>query len=190
MARNTQNSYLKWHFWKFVWRVGSTTQSTMECMMTEWWAQRLCVAKTARPTESDPLSWFKDVFELNECAIVHTDYCPRDSVVAQRHIGIFKSAAFGQRVWPVSGLYLGHFSHDFRAQGQGVTLEGKVLAIKCIFQNYSQLDIFTRLIVKTAEKLSFEPSVSTLHYEQLKSNMDSHTAWRRSEGWESQYLSC
>ena len=41
-------------------------------------------------------------------------------------------------------IYLGHFSHDFHARG--VTLKGKVLATKCIFQNYSQfLDIFTWL---------------------------------------------
>ena len=55
-------------------------------------------------------------------------------------------------------VYLGHFLHDFHPQG--VTLKDKVLANKkCIFQNYSQLlDIFTRLILKTTEKL-IVPSV-------------------------------
>ena len=40
-------------------------------------------------------------------------------------------------------IYLGHFLHDFHAQG--VTLKGKVLATKCtMFQNYSQLlDFFS-----------------------------------------------
>ena len=54
-------------------------------------------------------------------------------------------------------IYFGHFLHDFHAQG--VTLKGKILATKFLFQNYSQLlDISTRLILKTAEKL-IVPSV-------------------------------
>ena len=48
-------------------------------------------------------------------------------------------------------IHLGHFLHDFRAQG--VALKGKGLAIKCTFQNYLQLlDIFTWLSLKTAKK--------------------------------------
>ena len=49
-------------------------------------------------------------------------------------------------------FYRGHFSPDFRAQG--VTLKSKALAAKCIFQIYSQLlDIFTQLVLKTADEL-------------------------------------
>ena len=50
---------------------------------------------------------------------------------------------FGPSI-PVMKLY------DFNAQG--VTLRGKALATKNIFQNYSQLlDNFTRLILITAD---------------------------------------
>ena len=42
---------------------------------------------------------------------------------------------------------------------QGVTLKGKALTTKCMFQDYSELlDNFTRLVLKTAENL-FVPSV-------------------------------
>ena len=54
-------------------------------------------------------------------------------------------------------IYLSQFLHDFHAQG--VTLKGKVLSAKCLFQNHLQLSgIFTQLILKTAEKL-IVPSV-------------------------------
>ena len=49
-------------------------------------------------------------------------------------------------------FYRGHFSHNFRVQG--VTLKGKAVATKCLFQIYSQLlDICSRLVLKTAEEL-------------------------------------
>ena len=46
--------------------------------------------------------------------------------------------------------------HDFHIWG--VTFKSKALATKCIFQNYSQLDIYTRLVLKTAKEF-FVPSV-------------------------------
>ena len=49
-------------------------------------------------------------------------------------------------------IYLGHFLHNFHAQG--ITLKGKALATKCLFQNHLQLmDNLLWLIFKTAEKL-------------------------------------
>ena len=55
-------------------------------------------------------------------------------------------------------FYRDHFSHDFRAQG--VTVKSKASATKCIFQNCSQLlDIYTQLVLKTAQDNFFVPSV-------------------------------
>ena len=52
------------------------------------------------------------------------------------------------------------FSHDFHAQG--ITLTAKALAIKCIFQNYSQLLHNFTSGFKTAEKL-IVPSVGNIY---------------------------
>ena len=57
-------------------------------------------------------------------------------------------------------IYLGHFLH--RVHTQCVTLKGKALATKCIFQNYSQLlDTFTWLVLKTAEEFLCQVYIST-----------------------------
>ena len=83
------------------------------------------------------------MFELNE--LVHIDYCQRDGVTAQCLYEFSKVPLLVNEFRLFQAIYLGHFLHDFHAQA--VTIKGKVLATKCIFQNYLQLlDIFTRLI--------------------------------------------
>ena len=93
------------------------------------------------------------MFELNE--YVRIDYCSCDSVTAQCHTvhrNFKKSATLGKQIFPVSGYLTLLFRTDFHAQD--VTLKGKALATKCIFQYYSQLlDNFTWLVLKTAKKL-------------------------------------
>ena len=67
-------------------------------------------------------------------------------------IEIFKSASFGDQVACFGGFYRCHVLNDFHTGG--FTFKGKALATKFIFQKYSQLlDIFTRLVLKTAEEL-------------------------------------
>ena len=142
--------YLKWHFWKFLWTVCSTTQSTIECMMM------ICMMSTALRcsrgvrvlcTDSKMcLSWV--------CAYW---YCLCDNVTVQCPQECSKVPLLVNDFGLFQAIYLDHFLHDFHVQG--VTLKGKVLATKCVFQNFSQLlDIFTQLILKTTEKLPV-PSV-------------------------------
>ena len=122
-----------------------------------WWAQRSGVVETTRQSRS-PLYWFKDMFEQNE--YVRIDYCSCDSVTAQYHTvhsNFQKVQLQVNKFFVFRAIYLCHFLQDFHAQD--VTLKGKALATKCIFQNYSQLlDNFTQLVLKTAEK-RFVPSV-------------------------------
>ena len=162
--KHTKFVCLKWYLWCTM-SVCSTTQSTMECMMTQMmntaFRYSLPVGVGVLCTDSTCskmcLSWMISAYWLLsmwQCYHeVITSWC-----YSAKPKGIFKSAAFGERVWPVSGYFV-HFLHNFHAQG--VTLKSKVLATKYIFQNYSQLlDIFTMLILKTAKKL-IVPSVYT-----------------------------
>ena len=65
-------------------------------------------------------------------------------------------------------MYLGHFSHDFHAQG--VTLKDKSLATKSIFQSYSQLlKKITRLVLKPPRCLLCQVYIHTLIADKSKS---------------------
>ena len=134
----------KLHFWKFLWTVCSTTQSTVELMMT-WMMSTAFRCSRNRLSNRSPLCWF------NEYVHVHM------VVLQRRAYRIFKSASFSERVLLVSGFlslpFLTRFPHmRCHIQGQGFGTE-------CIFQNYSQLlDICTQLVLKTAEEL-IVPSV-------------------------------
>ena len=89
---------------------------------------------------------------------------PGRVVILQRSaysIGFLKNASFiVNEVCLFRAFYHCHFLHDFYTWG--VTFNGKALATKCIFQNYSQLLDYTRLVLKTAEELIL-PSVYSLH---------------------------
>ena len=75
-------------------------------------------------------------------ALCCTAYCPLEFSKEQLYVNEF--CVFRT-------IYLRHFQHDFHAQG--VTLKGKSLATKWMFQDYSELlNNFTRPILKTAEK--------------------------------------
>ena len=88
---------------------------------------------------------------------MHINYCQHDSVTAQCLQEFSKVPLLVNEFGLFQAIYLGHFSHNFHAQG--VTLKGKILAAKCLFQNYLQLlDNFTWLVLKTAKKF-LVPSV-------------------------------
>ena len=87
-------------------------------------------------------------------------------------IGMFKSAVFGDMndFGMCQAFYLGHFLYDFHAQG--VTLKGKALATRCLFPNYSQLlDIFTQLLLKTAEKFIMPSVIGNIGLSFIKLNL-------------------
>ena len=89
--------------------------------------------------------------------------CPRGSITAQCLLKFSKVPVFVNEFRLFRAFYRCHLSNDFYTRG--ITFKGKALATKCIFQNYSHLlNICTRLVLKTAEKLFVSSVVSSYRF--------------------------
>ena len=105
----------KLHFWKFLWTVCSTTQSTVESMMTRMMSTAFRCNRNCLSSQS-PLCWFNEY--------VHAHVVVSQTLQCCAPIGIFKSANFSERVLSVSGFLslpnLTWFPHmRCHIQGQG-----------------------------------------------------------------------
>ena len=101
----------KLHFWKFLWTVCSTTQSTVESMMTLMMSTAFRCCRNRLSSQS-PLCWFNEFVHVHMVVLHRSAY------------RIFKSASFSERVLPVLGflslLFLTRFPHmRCHIQGQG-----------------------------------------------------------------------
>ena len=102
----------KLHFWKFLLTVCSTTQSTVESMMT--WMMSTVFRRSRNCLSSrSPLCWFNEYVHVHMVVLQCSTY-----------IGFFKSASFSEQVLPVSGFlslpFLAWFpSMRCHIQGQG-----------------------------------------------------------------------
>ena len=160
--KHTKFVYVKWHFWKFLWTVCSTTWSTVECVIT--WMMSTEVRCSRRLVETarlilSPLYWFK-LKEYVWAEWIRAYWLLSAWCYSTLPIGIFKSAAICERVLRVSDhlsrLFLTRFPRT-RCYIKGTVSCWQQVYFRIIHSSLV-LDIFTRLILETAKKLII-PSV-------------------------------
>ena len=103
----------KLHFWKFLWTVCRTMQSTVESLMTRMMSTAFRLGEGGnRLSSRSPFCWFNEYVHIRVVILQRSAY------------RIFKSASFSEQVLPVSGFlslpFLTWFPHmRCHIQGQG-----------------------------------------------------------------------
>ena len=112
----------KVQFWKFLWTVCSTTQGTVESMITRMMSTGFMCSRN-RLSSRSPLCWFNEYVHVRVVVLQRSAYRS------------FQKCKFYWTSFACFWLSIAAISYTI-FHTWGVTFKGKALAEKCIFQNY------------------------------------------------------